>query len=136
MKIFADLDRSNRAVSIKMVNDDYVDTPTSVPITFFDDDIIGRTYKGNGEFYPRLNILTNKAQIMADGVDTATITVNVQDTVNPHQISFSVNNGTPVVVNTVNGIATLPVTTTVPGDYIVTATSDLYGTNSVTIKGV
>ncbi|MHB1651382.1 MAG: Ig-like domain-containing protein [Desulfitobacteriaceae bacterium] len=86
--------------------------------------------------YPRLTITTDKLQITANGTDTATVTVTVQDTVNPHAISFTVNNGAPVSVNTVNGVATLPLTTTVTGDYTITATSDLYGTNSVTVKGV
>ncbi len=86
--------------------------------------------------YPRLTISTDKPQITSDGVDTATVTVSVQDTVQPHAINFTVNNGSPVVVNTVNGVATLPITTTVPGDYVVTASSDIYGTNSVTVKGV
>lgn len=86
--------------------------------------------------YPQLTISSNKAQITANGTDTATITVTVQDTVNPHAISFTVNNGTPVIINTVNGVATLPITTTVIGDYVVKATSDIYGTNSVAVKGV
>lgn len=86
--------------------------------------------------YPRLTIASDKVQITANGTDTATITVTVQGTVSPHAISFTVNNGAPVVVNTANGIATLPITTTLIGDYVITAVSDLYGTNSVTVKGV
>lgn len=86
--------------------------------------------------YQRLTIVSDKTQIATNGTDAATITVTVQDTVNPHAISFTVNNGAPVVVNTSNGIATLPITTTLAGDYIITATSDLYGTNSVAVKGV
>lgn len=86
--------------------------------------------------YPRLIITTNKAQITANGTDTATITVTVHDTTVAHAISFTVNNGAPVVVNTVSGVATLPITTTLIGNYIVTATSDLYGTNAVTVMGV
>lgn len=86
--------------------------------------------------YQRLTISTDKAQITANGIDTATITVTVQDTVSPHTISFTVNNGTQVAVNTADGVAVLPMTTTLTGDYIVTATSDIYGTNSVTVKGV
>lgn len=136
MKFYADLNASNIAIGVKMVNDDYVETPSSVPITALNNGLLGLTYKGNGEFYPRLAITTDKTSITANGTDTATITVTVQDTVNPHAISFTVNNGAPVVKNTVNGVATLPITTTVAGNYIVTATSDLYGTNSVTVKGV
>ncbi len=86
--------------------------------------------------YPRLTISTDKTQITADGIDTATVTATIQDTTQSHAISFTVNNGAPVVVNTVNGATALPITTTMPGDYIVTATSDIYGTNSVTVKGV
>lgn len=86
--------------------------------------------------HPRLTIASDKAQITANGTDKATVAVTVQDTINPHAISFSVNGGAPVVVNTANGIAMLPVTTTVPGTYTITATSDIYGTNSVTVKGV
>lgn len=86
--------------------------------------------------YPRLTITTDKAQITANGTDTATITVTVQDTVSPHAISFSVNGGAPVVKNTANGVTTLSMTTTIPKDYIITATSDIYGSNSVIVKGV
>lgn len=136
MKIFADLDVKNIALGIKRVNDNYVNPGNSIELPNYDESILGRVYKGNGEFYPRLTIATDKTQITANGVDTATITVTVQDTISPHAISFTVNNGTPVVANTANGVATLSITTTVSGDYTVTATSDIYGTNSVTVKGV
>lgn len=86
--------------------------------------------------YPRLTITTDKVQITANGTDTATIKVTVQDITQTHSISFTVNNGTPVIVNTANGVATLPITTTVVGDYVIKVTSDLYGTNSITVRGV
>jgi len=86
--------------------------------------------------YPRLTISTDKTQITVNGTDTATITVTVQATINSHAISFTVNSGPPVTINTSNGAAKLPITTTIPGDYVITATSDLYGANSVIVKGV
>lgn len=136
MKYYADLDTNNIAYVVKQVNNEYINPGNSVEITSLDGSLLGRTYKGNGEFYPRLTISTDKPQVTANGIDTATLTVTVQDTINPHAIFFTVNNGIPVNVNTLNGMATLPITTTLIGDYVITATSDLYGTNSVTVKGV
>lgn len=86
--------------------------------------------------YPRLIISTDKTQITANGTDTAIITVTVQDTANPQAINFTVNSGVPVTINTSNGVATFGLTTTLTGDYVVTASSNLYGTNSITVKGV
>lgn len=86
--------------------------------------------------YPKLSISADKTQITANGTDTATITVSIQDIANSHAINFAVNNGTPNTVNTSNGVATYGLTTTLTGNFVVTATSDLYGTNSITVTGV
>jgi hypothetical protein len=86
--------------------------------------------------YPRINITTDKSNIIADGIDSTTITVTIQDTFNPHVINFNVNDGEPVTVNTENGIAVLQFDTTLPGDYIIKAESNLYGSNLIVIKGV
>ena len=132
---YAQLDLNNMCVGVSRLSNAVIQG-NMIEISTYDDTLLNRVHKSGEEFYPLLAITVDKAQITANGTDTATITVTVQDAVNPHTISFTVNNGSPVIVNTANGVATLPITTTVAGDYIVTATSDIYGTNSVTIKGV
>lgn len=86
--------------------------------------------------YPKLTITVNKYEIVTDGIDTTTITVTIQDVLTSHSINFTVNDGSAITVNTVNGIAELQFDTTLPGDYIIKAESDIYGINSITIKGV
>ncbi|WP_461392871.1 hypothetical protein [Desulfosporosinus fructosivorans] len=71
--------------------------------------------------YPRLTVTIDKTQIQADGIDTATITSD-------HAESFSVDGGQEYVVNP------FQFASTVPGTYIITAKSTLYGQNSVVVE--
>ncbi len=84
--------------------------------------------------YPRLTISTDKAQIIANGTDTATITVSGVGT---DTVNFSVNgvDQTPAITPT-NDIATFQFATNVLGAFVISAKTALYGQNSVTIQGV
>lgn len=82
--------------------------------------------------YPKVRILSDKEEILTDNTDTAIVSANVQDDC---IVTFNVF-GTDYQVQSVNGVATLEVSTSVTGDIQVTATTNLYGTNSIIIKGV
>lgn len=84
--------------------------------------------------YPRLTILTDKAQITANGTDTATITVSGVST---DVVTFSINgvDQTPTVTPT-NGSATFLFATNALGTFTIGARTNLYGQNSLTVKGV
>lgn len=73
--------------------------------------------------YPRLTILADRPQIESDGIDMATITSD-------HAQTFSVDGGEEYAVNP------FLFSSTVEGTYVITAKSELYGQNSVTVEVV
>lgn len=83
--------------------------------------------------YPKATETVSKTTILADGTDTATITITYPDTTDANLTQFSVNGGNPVSVNPVNGVCTFNFTASVAGTYTIVATTPKYGTFSNTI---
>jgi hypothetical protein len=88
------------------------------------------------EVYQYLSGTTDKKEIVADGVDTATITATTDDPNSTEMIEFV--NGTEVYQEqAVNGVATFQVTMTVPGELkLIVRSTTKYGQQEIVIKGV
>jgi hypothetical protein len=83
--------------------------------------------------YPHFSMVADKATITPDGIDSVTVTVTIADTATAHPIIFTSSTGDAQTINTVNGVAELTVTSTSTEGVTITASSDLYGTGSITI---
>jgi len=83
--------------------------------------------------YPRLTIQSDKPQIEADTIDTATITVATQDDCT---VIFQVNNGTPYEVQTIDRVATFQFATDIVDTHTIKANNNLYGSNSVQVEAI
>lgn len=89
------------------------------------------------QIQPRIRISIDKATLVADGVDEVTVNVDLPfDEILTQEVSFYVNNNGPFVVLPVNGIATLRVTTTIPGVYLIEANTVDHGRNAIEVVAV
>lgn len=109
--------------------------PEGFEIVLSDEAHIG-SYFENGKFV-HIEATVDKQTIVADGIDTATISVKVPSTTN--EITFyNINTGdviTTVKVDPVTRTATLQVTATTPGTiHIRAGESPVAGLNEVTIN--
>lgn len=98
----------------------------------------GGTWIENGQvvIYPRMAINVDKPTIISDGIDTATITITIADPLIVQTVAFTVGVGTPITLNTSNGVVKFQIATNLPGEFIVTISSEKNGSDSVTIVGV
>lgn len=78
--------------------------------------------------YPRLSILTDKTSILT--AEIATITVTTQDDC---IVNFKVDDGEEIPIQTVNKQASFTFESEVPDNYLITATTELYGSGSVEV---
>lgn len=84
-----------------------------------------------------ISIISDKPQITTDGIDTATITATIDDINSSEIINFYVNGTLVSSENVVNGVETIQINATEPGDILVEAESTTkYGRNSITVKAV
>lgn len=83
-------------------------------------------------------VSVDKDQITADGIDTATITITVENTNSTEDIEFYAEDGTLIAtVSCINGSAELPITATTPGEIVITVKSvEKYGQSQVRIEAV
>lgn len=85
----------------------------------------------------KISITTDKSQIIADGIDTATITATVDDVTSTEAINFYINGVLVDSPNVVNGVAEIQVNATQTGTITIEAESTTkYGRNSITIQAV
>jgi hypothetical protein len=87
--------------------------------------------------YKRISVTVDKLTILADGIDTATITATVDDATSTETIEL--HNGETLVDSkpAVTGMATFLVTMSAPGTLTLTVKSTTkYGQRDVTIEGV
>lgn len=85
--------------------------------------------------YPRLQIVADKAQVVADGTDEVTVTIAIDDKKKSYVVDLEFL-GELYKVDVVNGKGIFSFATEVEGTYTVTVKSEKWGTNSITIKGV
>jgi len=95
----------------------------------------------NGEYkliiYKKISITSDKTQILADGIDTATITATVDDPTSTEQINFYINGELVSSENAVNGVAEIQINATQTGEIVIEAESTTkYRRNSITIEVV
>ncbi len=122
MEYYADLNSNNRVVGVKQVKPGYVNDSSSIPIENFDANLMGTTYKGNGVFEGYYIALeTDKAQVAADGTDTAAITAKVYNYLDELQQSFEnivfEADGVQDIVPYSNGQAQTTFTTAKSGEF-------------------
>ncbi|NPV70284.1 MAG: hypothetical protein HPY55_06520 [Firmicutes bacterium] len=84
--------------------------------------------------YERLAVVTDKAQIVADGVDTATVTVMLPDGAEDGEVIFEVNGEQAAVTTTVNRMATLEFSSAEAGVYGIEAISARHGRAGVEVR--
>jgi hypothetical protein len=87
--------------------------------------------------YNRITVTVDKPEILADGIDTATITATVDDAISTETIEL--HNGETLVDSkaAVNGLASFEITMTAPGTITLTVKSTTkYGQRDSTIEGV
>jgi hypothetical protein len=85
--------------------------------------------------YPRLQIAADKAQVVADGTDEVTVTITIDDKTKSYVVDLRLLEDT-YQVDVVDGKGTFTFSAEIEGTYTLTASSEKWGTNSVTIKGV
>lgn len=83
-----------------------------------------------------LRVTSNKQVVYANGQDTATITASSIDLKDGDQVTFDVPGAGSITVTASGGKAVVPFTTTVPGDWPVTASHPTLGSATVLIRGV
>jgi hypothetical protein len=84
-----------------------------------------------------INVTTDKTQITANGADTATITVTVDDVTSTETIELYQGETLVDSKSAVNGVTTFEITMTEPGELTLTIKSTTkYGQADVTITGV
>jgi hypothetical protein len=107
----------------------------------FDERIIEIDHKGTWEvnpstkelvIYPRVGINKDKTSILSDGVDTATITATIPE---DSSISFWVA-GKEYIESTVNGSASIPISSTVAGTMEIRVVTGKYGENVIRLEVV
>lgn len=101
----------------------------------------GRAYLSDGSVAPKtLTLTSNKAQITADGVDSATLTANTGDASYTGNVKFTVTapNGTIFTedVAASAGVATTAMTTTQVDNHAAKAESIEFGSDEIAIEGI
>lgn len=101
----------------------------------------GRAYLSDGSVTPKALALTsNKAQITADGVDSATLTANTGDASYTGNVRFTVTapDGTILTedVSAIAGVATTTMTTTQVNAHTVKAECIEFGSDEITVEGI
>jgi hypothetical protein len=87
--------------------------------------------------YKIIDTTTDKPEILADGIDTATITATVDDTTSTETIELYRGEILVDSKTAVNGVATFEITMTETGELTLTVKSTTkYGQADVTIEGV
>lgn len=100
----------------------------------FDQDATGNITR----VYNYLSISVDEKELTADGRETSTITVTVDDSYSEEDIEFYDDEGNLLqVVEVENGQVQLPVTADTPGDItIIVKSTTKYGEGKITIKAV
>ena len=89
------------------------------------------------QIQPRIRISIDKATLVADGADEVTVNVDLPfDEILTQEVSFYVNGNGPFIVPPVSGIATLQVTATIPGVYLIEANTVDHGRNAIEVVAV
>lgn len=101
----------------------------------------GRAYLSDGSVTPKtLTLTSNKAQLTADGVDSATLTANTGDASYTGNVRFTVTvpDGTILTedVSAIAGVATTTMTTTQVDNHTVKAESIEFGSDEIAIEGI
>lgn len=101
----------------------------------------GRAYLAGGNITAKsLALTSNKAQITADGVDSATLTANTGDASYTGNVEFTViaPNGTVLTENVacIAGVATTTMTTTQVDMHTIKAECIEFGSDEIAVEGI
>lgn len=101
----------------------------------------GRAYLVDGAITAKsLNLTSNKAQITADGIDSATLTANTGDASYTNNVEFTViapdGTITTEIIAAVAGVATTTITTTQVDSHTIKAECVEFGNDEITLEGI